>query len=79
MPEVFALHKLDFGPTDIMKHHITLSDETPFKHRLRPIHPQDMEAVREHLQQLLHAEVIRELESPFCWPIVVVRKKNGDV
>lgn len=79
MPEVFAQHELDFGRTDKIKHHITLSDETPFKHRPRPIHPQDIEAVRHHLQQLLEAEVIRESESPFSSPIVVVRKKNGEV
>ena len=79
MPEVFVLHKLDFGCTDKIKHHINLSDETAFKHRPRPIHPQDIEAVRTHLQQLLDAEVIRESESPFSSPIVVVRKKNGDV
>jgi len=75
MPEVFAQHELDFGRTDKIKHHITLSDETTFKHRPRPIHPQDIEAVRNHLQQLLDAEVIRESESPFSSPIVVVRKK----
>ncbi|KAJ8014924.1 hypothetical protein DPEC_G00020820 [Dallia pectoralis] len=79
MPEVFAQHELDFGRTDKIKHHITLSDMTTFKHRPRPIHPQDIEAVRNHLQQLLDAEVIRESESPFSSPIVVVRKKNGDV
>lgn len=79
MPEVFALHELDFGRTDKIKHHITLNDETSFKHRPRPIHPQDIEAVRNHLQQLLDAEVIRESESPFSSPIVVVRKRNGDV
>ncbi len=79
MPEVFALHELDFGRTDKIKHHITLSNETTFKHRPRPIHPQDIEAVRNHLQQLLDAEVIHESESLFSSPIVVVRKKNGDV
>jgi len=79
MPEVFAQHELDFGRTDKMRHCIKLSDETPFKHRARPIHPQDIEAVRNHLQQLLDAEVIRESESPFSSPIVVVRKKNGDI
>lgn len=77
MPEVFALHELDFSRTDKTKHHITLSDETPFKHRPRPIHPQDIEAVRSHLQQLLDAAVICESESPFSSPIVVVRKKKG--
>lgn len=79
MPEVFSLHDLDFGHTEKVKHQIKLSDETPFKHRARPIHPQDIDAVRKHLQELLEAGVIRESESPFASPIVVVRKKDGSV
>ncbi|XP_042254131.1 uncharacterized protein LOC121887433 [Thunnus maccoyii] len=79
MPDVFAQHDSDFGRTDKVTHHIKLSDETPFKLRPRPIHPQDLEAVRKHIQELLDAGVIRESESPFSSPIVVVRKKNGQV
>lgn len=79
MPDVFSQHDLDFGHTQKVKHRIQLHDETPFKHRARPIHPQDLEAVRRHLRDLLASKVIRESESPFSSPIVVVRKKNGDV
>uniref|UniRef100_A0A3B3H990 Gypsy retrotransposon integrase-like protein 1 n=1 Tax=Oryzias latipes TaxID=8090 RepID=A0A3B3H990_ORYLA len=79
MPDVFAQHDLDFGCTDKVKHHINLNDETPFKQKSRPIRPQDLDAVRRHLQELSHAGVIRESESSFSSPIVVVRKKNGDV
>lgn len=79
MPEVFSHHDLDFGCTNHVRHHINLHDNTPFKHRARPIHPQDIAAVRKHLQELLHAGVIRESESPFSSPIVVVKKKNGDI
>ncbi|KAL0187224.1 hypothetical protein M9458_018894, partial [Cirrhinus mrigala] len=79
MPDVFALHDLDYGHTDKVKHHINLSDNTPFKQRARPIHPQDVDAVRRHLKELLDAGVIRESESPFASPIVVVKKKNNDV
>lgn len=79
MPEVFAQHDLDFGRTDKVAHRIKLSDETPFKQRPRPIHPADIEAVRKHIQELLDTGVIRESESPFSSPIVVVRKKNGTV
>lgn len=46
MPDVFVQHERDFGRTDKIKHHIKLSDETPFKHKARPIHPQYIEAVR---------------------------------
>ncbi|XP_068078506.1 heat shock 70 kDa protein 12B isoform X1 [Danio rerio] len=79
MHEVFACHDLDFGHTTKTKHHIRLHDETPFKHKARPIHPKDILAVRKHLQELLDAGIIRESESPFSSPIVVVRKKNGEV
>lgn len=68
MPEVFALTDMDYGHTDKVKHRIKMSDETPFKHRARPIHPRDIEAVREHLQELLAAGIIRESESPFAFP-----------
>lgn len=42
-------------------------------------HPHDVETVRKHLQELLDAGVIHESESPFSSPVVVVRKKNGQV
>lgn len=61
-----------------MKHHIKLCEETPFKHHARPIHPQDLEAVRKHLQELLAVGVI-ESQSPYSSPSVVVRKRNSDV
>lgn len=79
MPEVFAQHDLDFGRMDQVRHHIKLSDDTPFKLRARPIHPQDIEAVRKHIQEFLDAGVIKESESPFASLIVVVQKKNGQV
>lgn len=57
MPEVFAHHDLDFGHTGQVKHHIKLQDQTPFKQRARPIHPQDVDAVGKHLRELLDADV----------------------
>lgn len=77
--DVFACHDLDFGHATKVKHKIKLKDETPIKQRSRPIHPNDYEAVRKHLKMLLDAGVIRQSESPFSFPIVVVKKKNGEV
>lgn len=77
--DVFAQHDLDFGHVSKIQHHIRLKDEMPFKQRSRPIHPRDYEAVKKHLKTLLNAGIIRESESPFSSPIVVVRKKDGDV
>lgn len=77
--DVFSHHDLDYGHAEKVKHCIKLKDETPFKQRPRPIHPHDFDAVRRHLQSLLEAGIIRESQSPFASPIVVVKKKNGDV
>ncbi len=79
IPEVFAMADLDYGHTTAVKHRIRLSDPTPFKQRARPIHPSDYEAVRLHLQELKDANIIRDSESPFASPIVVVKKKNGSI
>ena len=77
--EVFAVDDLSYGHTTAVKHHIRLSDETPFKERPRPIHPNDREAVKQHLKELLDAGIIEESESPFASPIVLVRKKSGSI
>lgn len=79
MSEVFAQHDLDYGHTDRVKHYIKLSDDTPFKHRPRPIRPEDVDAVGKHLQELLDSGIIRESQSPIASPIVMARKKNGSV
>jgi len=79
MSDVFVHNDLDFGHTTEIKHKIRLSDPSPFKQKPRPIHPSDYEAVRRHLKELQDANIIRESESPFASPIVVVKKKNGDI
>lgn len=77
--EVFAQNELDFGRTCQVKHQINLSDNTPFKHTARPIHPNDLEAVHKHLQDLHLVGVIQESSFLLFSPIVVVRKKNREV
>lgn len=79
IPEVFAVDEMSYGHTKAVQHRIRLHDETPFKERPRPIHPNDREAVKQHLKELLDAGIIRESESPFASPIVLVRKKNGSI
>uniref|UniRef100_A0A3Q1HDU2 Gypsy retrotransposon integrase-like protein 1 n=1 Tax=Acanthochromis polyacanthus TaxID=80966 RepID=A0A3Q1HDU2_9TELE len=79
IPEVFAFDDVSYGHTTAVKHQIRLHDETPFKERPRPIHPSDREAVKQHLRELLDAGIIRESQSPFASPIVLVRKKNGSI
>ena len=75
--DVFSLHDLDLGKTSLTKHHINLSEPTPFKERHRRIPPAMVQSVREHLKEMLDLGVIRPSNSPFASNVVLVKKKDG--
>ncbi len=61
------------------QHHIRLTEDKPFRERSRRLAPADLEDVRQHLEKLKGAEIIAETRSPYASPIVIVRKKNGQI
>lgn len=77
--DVFSTGSKDFGRTDTITHDIPLVDETPFRLPYRRIRPNDYGEVKEHIQELQDAGVIRPSKSPFASPIVIVRKKDGKI
>ena len=76
---VFSKDDLDIGCTTSVKHKIRLTDETPFRENCRRIPPADYADARQHLRDLQGKGIIRDSESQFASPIVLVRKKNGDL
>ena len=77
--DVFSLSAKDLGHTDVVTHKINLTDNTPFKERTRRIPPGMYEEVKQHLQEMLDAGVIRESSSPWSSNIVCARKKDGSL
>ncbi|KAJ7986493.1 hypothetical protein DPEC_G00340450 [Dallia pectoralis] len=77
--QVFSLQEWDVGLAKGVEHTIRMSDPRPFRERSRRLAPADLEDVRQHLQELLRAGIIKESRSPYASPIVIVRKKNGAV
>ena len=61
---IFSTGPSDLGFTDLVEHDINLSDDTPFKDPYRRIPPAMFEEVRQHIQEMLVAEAIRESQSP---------------
>ena len=47
------MDSLDLGQTDLVKHHIELTDYAPIKDRYRRILPHQYEEVRKHLKEML--------------------------
>ena len=75
-PDVFSHNDHDIGLTSMVKHHINLEDERPFKQRHRQIPGSMYDEVKQHLQELLEAKVIQKSHSPWASNIVLVRKKD---
>ncbi|XP_053285372.1 uncharacterized protein LOC128446371 [Pleuronectes platessa] len=76
---VFSTHEGDLGCTNLLSHDIPLLDEVPVRQRYRRIPPSEYEEVKAHINQLLESQVIRESCSPYASPIVLVRKKDGNL
>jgi transposase InsO family protein len=77
--EVFSVGEWDLGKTNLIKHRINMSDEVPIKQRHRRIPPAMYDEVRQHLQDMLKAGLIRDSFSPWASPLVLVRKKDNSL
>jgi len=76
---VFSAYEGDLGCTKLITHEIPLLNTDPIRQMHRRLPPSDYEAVKQHIYQLLQSQVIRESSSPYASPIVVVRKKDGQM
>ena len=65
------------GRTNLVKHHIKLTDPVPFKESYRRIPPQMYDEVKDHIHEMLDLGAIRPSNSPWASAIVLVRKKDG--
>lgn len=77
--DVFSTGPTDLGRTDLVKHDIKLTDNTPFKDTYRRIPPGMYEEVRQHLKEMLDAGAIQPSKSPYSSNVVLVRKKDGSL
>ena len=75
--KVFSKDDMDMGRTNLVKHHIKLTDPVPLKEAYRRIPPQMYDEVKTHLQEMLDLGAIRPSNSPWASAIVLVRKKDG--
>ena len=75
--KTFSKNYLDMGRTNLVKHHIKLTDPVSFKEAYRRIPPQMYDEVKAHIQEMLDLGAIRPSNSPWASAIVLVRKKDG--
>ncbi|XP_069800966.1 uncharacterized protein [Dendropsophus ebraccatus] len=77
--EAFSKHSLDFGKTGLVQHRINSKDHPPIKEKHRPIPPASYQQVKRLLQEMKDTNFIQESQSPWAAPIVLVKKKDGNI
>ena len=67
------------GRTDVLEHDIILTDPKPFKVHQYPTPFRAKEAIEKEIETMLKQLIIRPSSSPYCSPITVVSKPDGNI
>ena len=79
MEEFPAIFSETPGRTKLTEHHIHVGDAAPIRQKPYRIPYSQREVVKQELEDMMEAGVIRPSTSPWASPIVLVEKKDGGV
>ena len=65
------------GTTNLVEHHIELTSNDPIRSKPYPIPYSVRKSLKQDISDMLKMGVIRESNSPYAAPVVIVRKKDG--
>lgn len=77
--DVFSMDEKDLGYCTTVKHLIDVGNNSPVRQRFRRLHPPIKDKVEEELKKMESQGVIEKSISPWCSPLVPVRKKDGRI
>ena len=63
--------------TNLVQHHIKLTSDEPVRSKPYPVPYSLRESLREDGDDMIRMGVIRESNSPYASPVIVVKKKDG--
>ncbi|UYV81543.1 hypothetical protein LAZ67_20001490, partial [Cordylochernes scorpioides] len=66
------------GKTNLAKHRIETENAKPIKHKPYRVSPKERDIIKEQIQDMLQEGVIRESSSPWAFPVILVRKRDGN-
>jgi hypothetical protein len=65
------------GTTHLAEHQINLTDSEPIRSKPYPLPYAKLETVKREIDSMLNIDVIEPSDSPYCSPIVLVKKSDG--
>ena len=77
--DVFALNNDELGCTNVVEHRIENGDSPPIKIPPRRAGLPKVEIIREEVNAMLDQGIIRPSQSPYTFPVVLVKKTDGIV
>ena len=77
--DIFKLSDLELARTNLVKHHIPVTNLMPFKDRHTRIPPSQFEPLRKLLKNMEEVGTIRKSNSPWLSSIVLVKKKDENL
>ena len=77
--DILALSDLELGRTNLVKHHIPVTNPVPFKERHTRIPPSQFELLRKLLRNMVEVDTIRKSNSPWASSMVLLKKNNGNL
>ncbi|UYV63892.1 K02A2.6-like, partial [Cordylochernes scorpioides] len=66
------------GKTNLAKHRIDTENAKPIKHKPYRVNPKERDIIKEQIQDMLQEGVIRASSSPWAFPVILVRKRDGN-
>jgi transposase InsO family protein len=78
-PDCISVHDYDIGKTSLLEHHIDTGDAPPQRRHPYRISPMEQRKVDELISQMKAFGIIRESNSPWAAPIVLIKKKDGSI
>jgi hypothetical protein len=76
--DCFAVNTKELGDANVKGMQITLQDDIPVSYHPYRLAYSDRNVVQEIVEDLLNNGIIRDSESPYSSPILLVRKKSGE-
>jgi hypothetical protein len=62
-----------------MQHHIDTGSSQPIRQRAYRHTPQHKQEIDQQITQMLEADIIRESDTPWQAPVILVKKKSGEL
>ena len=75
--DIFALEDGEMGCTEAAEHKIEVTDQKPFKERLRIVPSGLLDEVEDHLNHMLDVGAIKPSKSAWSNAMILVQKKDG--